>query len=301
MRELATPSPAAGQVRVRVHATSLNRADWYVLRGSPFPARIEAGLWRPRRDFVPGLDMAGVVEAVGPGVSRLAVGDRVCGEVKGAFADRVCAPEDALASVPASVDLESAAALPVAGMAALQGLAEQARVQPGQRVLINGASGGVGTFAIQIAKALGAEVTGVCSTRNVEQARALGADHVVSYEREDFTATRERYDLIFELAGSRPFGRVRRLLLPTGVLVSSTSNLRYLLRSAVASLFSRRVVVLVARPTRARLERLLAMVEVGAVRPAIERCYAFEELPQALRHHGRGHVRGKAVVRVGPA
>lgn len=298
LRELEPPTPAADEVRVRVVATSVNKGDWYALAGTPFVARFEGGFLRPKSDFVPGHDVAGIVEHVGAEVKGLSVGDAVYGEVLGAFGERVCARERDLAPVPSNLDFEGAATLPVAGLTALQGLADSGGLRPGQRVLINGASGGVGTLAVQIAKALGGEVTGVCSTANVERARALGADHVVDYTREDFTDTEQRYDVIFDLAGSKPFRRVRGLLTPTGTLVSSSSNIGYLIRTAVASLFSRRVKVLVAKPGGTQLRRLTKLVESGELRPVIETRYAFEDLPEALGRQGRGHARGKSVVAV---
>ncbi len=298
LRELEAPTPAAGEVRVRVAATSVNRADWYSLRGAPFVARLEGGLFGPKADFVPGHDVAGIVDQVGPGVTGLSVGDAVYGEVLGAYGELLCARADALAPMPSNLDFEGAAALPLAGLAAFQGLADCGGVCPGQRVLINGASGGVGSLAVQIAKALGGEVTAVCSTANVEQARRLGADHVVDYTREDFTVTKQRYDVIFELAGSRSLRRVRNLLTPMGTLVSSTSNLGYLFRAVVASMFTRRVKLLMAKPGGAELRRLTELVEAGKVRPVIESRYAFEDLPQAMGDYGRGHARGKSVITV---
>ncbi len=301
LRELEDPTPKADEVRVRVFATSVNKGDWYSLTGTPLVARFEGGLWGPRPNFVPGHDVAGVVERVGADVKGLSVGDAVYGEVLGAFGELVCARERDLAPMPKNLDFEGAATLPVAGLTALQGIAESGGLRPGQRVLINGASGGVGTLAVQIARALGGEVTGVCSTANVERARTLGADHVVDYTREDFTDTEQRYDVIFDLAGSKPFRRVRRLLTPTGVLVSSSSNLGYLFQTAVASLFTRRVEVLMTQRGGDQLRRLTELVESGKVQPVIQERFTFEHLPEALSQHGRGHARGKSVVAVAAA
>lgn len=219
-REVDRPVPKDGEVLVRVRAASVNARDWHVMRGDPYVARLAFGLRRPKRRMrIQGGDFAGVVEAVGKDVTRVRPGDEVYGEADGAFAEYLCAPQGVLGPKPANLSFEQAAAVPLAGNTALMGLRDVGKVGPGQHVLVNGASGGVGTFAVQIAKALGAEVTGVCSTRNVDLVRSLGADHVVDYTREDFTRTGARYDLVFDLVGNRTLADCRRALNPTGMLI----------------------------------------------------------------------------------
>ena len=217
LREIDQPEPGDDEVLVRVHAASVNPADWYAMTGTPYLARPQMGLRRPRTRL--GLDLAGVVEAVGGNVARLKPGDEVFGAGDGTLAEYVAVVEDGLVLKPAKVSFEQAAAVPVAGLTALQGLRDKGQVRPGQQVLVNGASGGVGTFAVQVAKSFGAEVTGVCSTRNVEMAGSLGADRVIDYTREDFTQTDRRYDLLFDVAGSRPWATCRRVLHPRATLV----------------------------------------------------------------------------------
>lgn len=214
------PVPGDDEVLVRVHAAAVNALDWHVMRGDPYLARPMMGLRAPRAK-IRGRDFAGRVESVGRNVTRLKAGDEVFGEADGAFAEYVAAPEDVVAHKPARLTFEQAAAIPLAGNTALMGLRDLGQVQPGHRVLINGASGGVGTFAVQIAKAFGADVTGVCSTKNIEQALSLGADHVVDYTKDDFTTGTTRYDLIFDLVGNRSLIESRRMLTPTGKLVLS--------------------------------------------------------------------------------
>jgi NADPH:quinone reductase-like Zn-dependent oxidoreductase len=213
LREVGEPRTGDGEVLVRVRAASVNPADWYAVQGIPWIARPQMGLRRPRSNR-PGLDLAGVVAAVGGNVTRFRPGDEVFGTGTGTLAEYVAAAEDALVLKPANLLFEQAAAVPVAALTALQGLRDKGRVQPGQQVLINGASGGVGTFAVQLARALGAEVTGVCSTRNLDMARSLGAGRVIDYTREDFTRGDRRYDLLLDVAGSRPWAACRRVLTP---------------------------------------------------------------------------------------
>lgn len=295
LREVAMPVPRADEVRIRVRASSVNPADWFVTTGTPWPFRFELGLFRPKEPVL-GIDVAGEVDAVGPDVTRFRVGDAVFGEIRRAYADYVCASEVKLAPKPASVSFEEAATLPVAGFTALQALRD---VRPGQHVLVNGASGGVGTFAVTVAKALGAEVTGVCSTRNVELVRSIGADHVVDYTQSDFTRASARYDTMLDLVGSAPLSRCRRLLRQSGVYVSSVGRLGWIFVAGLASLLpGSRVKVLAAQSTPEDLGALAAMVESGAVKPVIERAYALEQVPEAMRRQGEGHARGKSVIRV---
>jgi NADPH:quinone reductase-like Zn-dependent oxidoreductase len=293
LREIEVPTPSEREVLIRVRASSVNPADWYALTGSPWLARLFFGWPRPR-DVVLGRDVAGEVVAVGPGVTRFRPGDAVYGEISRAWAEYVCAPEDQLGLMPSTLSFEQAAAIPIAGATALQGLRDKARVQPGQKVLINGASGGVGTFAVQIAKAMGAEVTGVCSPENLERVHALGADHVVDYTRQDFT--RGRYDVIFDLVGSAPLSACLSALTPAGVYLSSVGRLGWVLRAHLASLRDRRVKVFTAWAKAEDLQELEDLVEAGALRPVLDRQYPLWEAPEALRRQGLGHARGKTTL-----
>ncbi len=224
LREIEKPTPGDGEVLVRVLAASLAAGDYFGMRGTPFPIRMYIGFPRPKKDFVVGLDCAGVVEAVGTDVTRFQPGDEVYGECRGSCAEYAVAKEGGLAPKPANLSFEQAAAVPTSACTALQGLRDHGKVQPGHKVLINGASGGVGPFAVQIAKALGAEVTGVCSTRNVEMVRSIGADHVIDYTKEDFTKGSARYDVIMDNVGSHSLSATRRVLTPTGVHVPSSGH-----------------------------------------------------------------------------
>lgn len=303
--------PRDGEVLVRVRATSVNAADKYVLQGRPVLMRFIMGLFRPMTPGV-GLDLAGEVVSVGAGVTRLKVGDAVFGttpedfggDVDRAWAEYARVPEALLALKPARVSFEQVAALPVAGLTALHGLRDAGELKAGQHVLINGASGGVGTFAVQIARALGAEVTAVCSTSNVEQARALGANHVIDYTREDHLAGPARFDLILDVSASRSVRANRRVLRPGGLYVMAgavdrgglTGPLGPFLRGMIASRFSDRVRFANAKSSLAKLETLAGLVEAGKMRAVIEQTYRFEALPEAIARFERGHVRGKLVV-----
>jgi NADPH:quinone reductase-like Zn-dependent oxidoreductase len=299
LRRLPVPVPGPGQVRLRVHASSLNAADAFFLAGRPYPLRLMIGLVRPTQPVL-GIDVAGVVEAVGPGVTRLVVGDRVFGEARGAYAEAVVAPEAHLAHAPRSLSLEQSATLPIAGLTAFQALTTTAAVQPGQRVLINGAAGGVGSFAVLMAKALGAEVTAVSSGASAAFVRGLGADHVVDYTREDFSQTTRRYDVVLDLVGSAPLTRCLRLLTPTGVYVCSVGRLGWLLRAALVSLVSRGRVKVLSSVARAEsLARLAAWVDAMGLAPPIERRWALESAREALAAQCAGRTRGKAVVVIG--
>ena len=306
LREIDEPQAGDGQVLVRVGAASVNPADWYLMAGIPLLARPQMGLRRPRTGRL-GVDLAGVVTAVGGGVTRFKPGDEVFGAGAGTLAESVAVAEDALVAKPARLSFEQAAAVPVAALTALQGLRDKGRLQPGQQVLINGASGGVGTFAIQLAKALGAEVTGVCSTRNLEMVGSLGADRVVDYTREDFTRTDRRYDLLLDVAGSRPWSACRRVLAPRGrlVLVGAPKGsrllgpLRHIVGVRLASLRgSQKVVFFISKAITQDLEALRELLEAGTVTPVVERSYPLGEAAHALRYLGQGHARGKLVVTV---
>jgi NADPH:quinone reductase-like Zn-dependent oxidoreductase len=303
VRQIARPELTDDGVLVRVRAASLNRREWYSV-ATPFIGRFFFGLLRPK-ERVPGVDFAGTVEAVGRNVTHVRPGDDVFGGRVGALAEYVCV-RNAVVRMPANLTFEEAAAVPIAGLTALQGLRDKGEVRPGQQVLVNGASGGVGTFAVQIAKALGAEVTAVCSTRNVDQARALGADRVVDYTREDFTRSDDRYDVLFDVAGSRTWSESIHVLKPEGILVAAGAPMSGLLgplghvaRKRVAALRgSQRLVTFVARFNRPDMEVLRELIEAGKVRPVVERRYELSQIADALRYVGEGHCRAKVVVTV---
>jgi NADPH:quinone reductase-like Zn-dependent oxidoreductase len=305
VEEVERPSVGEHDVLVRVRAVSVNPLDWHVVTGVPYVARLEAGWRRPKSPRI-GTDFAGVVEAVGAAVREFRAGDEVFGARPGSFAEYQLVPEGrAIVAKPANVTFEEAAAVPVAAVTALQALREKGRVERGMRVLVNGASGGVGTFAVQIAKADGADVTAVCSTRNVEQARALGADTVIDYTREDFTRDGARYDVILDNVGSRSWRDYRRALTARGRLVVVGGPKRgrvlgpmsNLVRLEIASLATRASVVsLFATVDKQRLLVLRELLETHAVVPAVERTYALDEIAEALHYVGAGHARGKVVV-----
>ncbi len=296
LREVARPSPRGDEVLVRVRACSVNRGDWIFMTGRPYPVRLFSGLLRPKQPVL-GMDLAGVVEAVGPEVRHFAPGDEVYGETNGAYAEFACVAEHRIARKPDNLSFEQAAAVPVAAVPALLGLRDKAAVQPGQHVLVNGASGGVGTFAVQIAKAMGARVTGVCSTRNVAMVRAIGADDVVDYTREDFTHTAQRYDVVFDLVGSASIGSCRRLLTPNGIYLSSVGRTGWALKAALWSLLPKsRVAVLAADPNAKALDALTEFIEAGTVTPVLDRSYALHQVREAMRYQGEGHTRGKTTI-----
>ena len=292
---------------VRVRAASVNPADWYGMTGTPYIARTPFGLLKPKSTRL-GIDFAGTVEVVGRAVTPFRAGDEVFGGTSGAFAEYVCVPADgAVVPKPATVTVAQAAAVSVAALTALQGLRDKGQLQPGHKVLINGASGGVGTFAVQIAKALGAEVTGVCSTRNVELVRSVGADHVIDYTRADFTRSAQRYDLLLDIAGSRSWSECRRVLTPQATLVMVGAPkgsrligpLSHIVTVRLAALrSSRKVVNFVAQLNKADLRVLQELLEAGKVTPVLDRRYELSEVPEALRYLGEGHAKGKIVITV---
>lgn len=298
--DLPTPEPADGQVRIRVLASSINKGDAVAVLGRPWVVRPLFGLLRPNVP-TPGRDVAGVIDAVGPGVTRWAAGDEVVGELnQGAWAEFACAPEAAVAAKPTGISFEAAAALPVSGGTALQGLRDHGTLAPGESLLINGASGNVGTFAVQVAKQLGATVTAVCSSGNVATASAIGADHVVDYRATDFTATTERYELIFDIAVSRPLSTMTGLLTPTGRYVLCGGALGRVARVALASMRNDSIVgPWVAVAKRDDLDVLTAWVEEGRIEPVIVRTIPLGAVPEAVRDQAEGHGRGKTVVRIG--
>ena len=312
LRDVDQPVPAAGEVLVRVHAAAVNAYDWHVMRGDPYLARFMApavfGRRGPKRT-IRGRDFAGRVAAVGSGVTRLRPGDEVYGEAGGTFAEYVCVPADLAEPKPANLTFAQAAAIPLAGNTALMGLRDVGGVQAGQRVLVNGASGGVGTFAVQLARALGAHVTGVCSTRNVELVRSTGADDVIDYARDDFTRTGQRYDLVFDLVGNRSLTDCRRALTPTGTLVLSGGGvskgvslvgpLGLIVKAQLLSpLVRQRLRVLTAQPSGRNLATLREFAESGKLTPVIDRTYALPEVPDAIRYVEAEHARAKVVITV---
>ena len=297
------PGIGADEVLVRVHAASIHVGDWLLMTGSPFVMRLATGLRRPK-NRVPGTDVAGTVEAVGSDVKGLRPGDEVFGWGAGAFAEYMRARESQFIKKPANLTFEQAAAVGVSASTALQLLRDDGKVQPGQKVLINGASGGVGTFAVQIAKAFGAEVTGVTSTKNVEMVRSIGADHVIDYTREDFTQGGQRYDLILDNVGNESMARTRRALKPTGTLISNggghaDGKLGRTVRAMLASLVVRQQ----ASPTvksqnHDDLVALKSLIEAGQVTPVIDRTYPLTEAPAAIGHVAEGHARSTVVLTV---
>jgi NADPH:quinone reductase-like Zn-dependent oxidoreductase len=306
LQDIAAPDPGPHDVLVGVHAASVNHGDWFATCGRPYVMRAAFGMRRPRV-AVRGLDLAGRVEAVGAAVTRFRPGDGVYAETTtGSFAELACVPERLLARKPANLTFAQAAAVPVAAVTALQGLRDVGAVQPGQAVLINGASGGVGTFALQIAKALGADVTGVCSTRNVELVRSLGAGHVVDYTREDFTRSGQRYDVIFDRAGQHPLAACRSALTRTGTLILASGHGgpvfgplgRYVRALAWSPFVTQRLRVHAAKPSHADLDAVTALIEAGAVTPVIEATYELADAAEAIRRLSEQHARAKIVIAV---
>jgi NADPH:quinone reductase-like Zn-dependent oxidoreductase len=306
IQEIDKPVIADDEVLVRVHATSVNPAEWHGMSGL-YIARMLGG-WRKPKDIRLGTDFAGVIEAVGPKVNRFRPGDEVFGGRHGAFAEYVSIGEDrAIALKPTNITFEQAAAVPIAGLTALQALRDHGQLQSGQRVLINGAAGGVGTFTVQLAKYFGAEVTGVCSRQNVELVRSLGADHLIDYTQEDFTRSEQRYDLFIDIAGGRSWSECKRLLNPkaTFVIVGGPKMNRWIgplshvLKIRLASLrASQKVIFFIANLNKEDLTVMKELMETGKVTPFIDRQYPFRELPDAMSYLGMGHARGKIVVTV---
>lgn len=302
------PQPVAGEneVLVQVKAASVNAADWRLLRGRPYLVRLMFGLLKPGRSIL-GSDIAGRVEAVGSKVRQFKVGDEVFGDLSscgfGAFAEYVCVPEKALAHKPANMSFEEAAALPMAAVTALQGLRDKGKIQPGKKVLINGASGGVGTFAVQIAKAFGAEVTGVCSTGKMEMVSSLGADQVIDYRQENFTLNGQRYDLILAANGYHPLSAYKQVLSANGVYVMIGGSGRQMFEVLLLGPFlsrkgGKQLANLLAEPNQKDLLAIKTLVESGKIKPIIDRRYALNEVPEAIRYLEEGHARGKVVITV---
>ena len=305
--EIQKPTPKNDEVLINVYATSVNAGDWHLLRGDPYLIRLSYGLRRPKVKVL-GADVAGRVEAVGRDVTQFRPGDEVYGDVSpsgfGAFAEYVVAPESILALKPANLTFEQAAAVPSAAVTALQGLRDHGKLQPGQRVLINGASGGVGTYAVQIAKAFGAEVTAVCSTAKADMVRSIGADHVIDYTQEDFTKNGQHYDLILAVGGALSLFDYKRSLTPAGHFVmiggSSTSTLfqTMFLGSWISRSEGQTMSLMLVKPNHADLAYVGEMLESGKVRPVIDRHYALSDVPDAIRYMEAGHAQGKVVINV---
>ena len=301
VEDVEKPTPQDNEVLVKVHATSVNPAEWYGMTGL-FLARIGNGLFKPK-DKRLGADFAGVVEAVGKNVTDFKPGDEVFGGRSGAYAEYVCV-QKGIAHKPANITFEQAGAVAIAGLTALQGLRDHGKVQPGQKVLINGAAGGVGTFAVQIAKALGAEVTAVCSTKNVELIRTLGADHVIDYSREDFTRSRQRHDLLLDIAGTRSWSECRRVLTPraTVVIIGGPKGrvigpLGHIIGMRLASFrASQKVTFFVANFNREDLCVLRDLMEAGRIKPVVDRIYPLSRINEAMSYLGTGHAQAKIVV-----
>ncbi|GLW46590.1 NADPH:quinone reductase [Streptomyces sp. NBRC 14336] len=307
-RDVERPEPGPGEVLVRVRAASVNAYDWHFLHGDPVVARAMMG-WRGPKARIRGRDFAGVVEAVGSGVDGLAPGDEVYGEADGSFAEYVCAPGHCVGPKPSNLTFEQAAAIPLAGNTALIGVRDVAGVQPGQTLLVNGASGGVGTFAVQLGKAYGAEVTAVCSARNADRARSLGADHVLDYAREDFTRAGRRYDVVLDLVGNHSLTAFRRALTPSGTLVLSGGGIYeggsllgpmglFIKRRLMAPFARQRLLELPARQSRENLAALRELTESGRISPVVERTYPLSEAAEAIRYVEVEHARAKVVITV---
>ena len=306
LKEVVKPTPKDNEVLVKVHAVSANAADVHLLRADPFLIRLSSGLLKPKNTIL-GSDVAGRVEAVGGNVKQFKPGDEVFGDISGCgwggIAEYVCAREDALVLKPANSSFEEAAAVPMAAVTALQGLRNKGQIQPGQKVLINGASGGVGMFAVQIAKAFGAEVTAVCSTGNLDIVRSIGAEHVIDYTQEDFAQNGHRYDLILAANGNRSISDYRRALSPMGIYVVTGGAMAQLsevmLKGPWISMTgSQKMGNLLAKPNKQDLAFIKELLEAGKVKPVIDRCYPLSETAEAIRYLEEGHAQGKVVITV---
>jgi len=307
-KDVEKPTPKDNEVLVQIHAASANPADWHTMRAAPFLARLANGFFKPRNPRL-GADLAGRVEAIGRTITQFQAGDDVFGclpvSEMGSFAEYVCAREDVLALKPATVTFEQAAAVPLAALTALQGLRDKGQIQSGQKVLINGASGGVGTFAVQIAKSFGAEVTGVCSTRNLDMVRSIGADHVIDYTREDFTNSGQQYDLIYCAVGNRSITDYKRALKPQGVcVIAGFTNMRLLFEHMIlgprrSKAGGQQVGLMpTMKVNKKDLDFMKELLETGRVKPVIDRRYHLAEVPEALRYLEEGHAQGKVVITV---
>jgi NADPH:quinone reductase-like Zn-dependent oxidoreductase len=301
-REVEKPTPKDNQVLVKVHAASVNALDWRPFTMTPIFIRLMGGLLNPKDPSL-GVDAAGWVEAVGSNVTQFQPGDEVFGVARGAFAEYALAGEGKLALKPANLSFEAAAAVPIAACTALQGLRDQGQIQPGQRVVINGAGGGVGTFAVQLAKSFGAEVTAVCSTRNLDMVRSIGADHVLDYTREDFTKNGRRYDLIIAANGYHPIRDYWRALSPNGIYVVLGGSMAQIIQGlllgpSVSRIGNKKVGFMLAHSNQKDLVFIRELLEAGKVVPVIDRCYPLSEVAEAIRYLTEGHAQGKVIITV---
>ena len=302
-KDVEKPTPKDDEVLIKVHAASVNAYDWHFLTADIFLIRLMGGgLLKPKYTRL-GADIAGRVETVGRNVKQFRPGDEVFGMVKGGFAEYACAPESALVLKPVNTSFDEAAAIPMAAITALQGLRDEGQIQAGQKVLINGASGGVGTFAVQVAKSFGAEVTAVCSPRNLDQARSIGADHVIDYTKEDFTKNGQQYDLVFAANGYHSLSAYKRALTPKGIYIMAGGSMAQIFQSMLmGSMMSetggRKMAGVSAKRNQKDLAFLKELVEAGKVVPVIDRRYPLSEAAEALRYLGAGHAKGKVVITV---
>lgn len=304
LQEVEKPAPKEGEVLVQVHAASVNAYDWHLLTADMFLVRLMGGGFRKPKFAIPGADVAGQVQAVGGSVKDLHPGDAVFGDIgHGSFAEYVCAPASRLALKPANISFEQAAAVPMAALTCLQGLRDIGTIQSGHRVLINGASGGVGTFAVQIAKSFGAHVTAVCSPRNLDQARALGADLVIDYTRQDFTQNGQQYDLIFAANGYHPLAAYKRALTPRGHYAMAGGTLTQIMQAMLLGSWmsekdGKQMGGVTGKMNQKDLGEIRDLIQDGKVKPVVERCYPLAETAEALRYLGAGHARGKLVITI---
>jgi NADPH:quinone reductase-like Zn-dependent oxidoreductase len=307
LRDISQPGITDDEVLIRVHAAGVDRGVWHLMTGLAYPIRLAGSGFRAPKTPVPGMDLAGVVTAVGSSVTRFRPGDEVFGIGKGSYAEYARAPENKLAPKPANLSFEQAAAVAVSALPALQGLRDHGRIQPGQKVLIIGASGGVGTFAVQLAKAFGAEVTAVCSTTKADMVASIGADHVIDYTRADFADGQRRYDLILDIGGNSRLARLRRALTPTGtlVIVGGEAGGKWLggtdrqLRALVLSRFtSQKLTSFISRENHEDMLFLTELIEAGKITPVIDRTYPLAQAAQAIDYLTQGHARGKVVITI---
>ena len=305
-KDVEKPTPKDNEVLIKVHAVSINQYDWHLLTADIFLVRLNMGFWKPKHP-IPGVDIAGRVEAVGPAVTQFKPGDEVFGDISpcgaGGMAEYAVVPEKLVALKPDTMTFEEAAAVPMAALTALQGLRDLGKIQPGHKVLIQGAAGGVGTYAVQIAKSYGAEVTAVCSTRNMDQARMLGADHVIDYTREDFTQNGKRYYIILAANGYHSLSDYKRALAPRGTYVMAGGTQRQMFEallfgSSMSERHGRSMKVLTARPSQKDLNFMKELIEACKVRSVIDTCYPLCEAATAMRYLGNGHARGKVIITI---
>ncbi len=300
-KEVAKPNIDMDQVLVRVHAASINAGDIFSMKGSPWLARLSVGFPKPK-DYILGWDMAGTVEKIGTNVTRFQPGAEVFAACSSTLAEYVAVSEEHLVQKPENMNFQQAAAVPTAGLTALQGLRDAGKLEPGQKVLINGASGGVGIFAVQIAKALGAEVTGVCSSRNVEMVRSLGSDHIIDYTQDDFVQSKARYDLILDNVANRKLSDLRRVLSPKGVIIPNSGHggMSYVIKSAILSIFmNQHGSMFVSKIGNKDLKVLKDLIENGKVTPVIDKNYPLPETREAFRYLEEEHARGKVIITMG--